>query len=459
MTNPSHAPAHSDRELRTIAITACVLLVTLRLFIGWQLLYEGLWKVQTLGTARPWTGAGFLGAAQGPFREMFRGMSGDPDGFAWLDYDDVAGKWDAWRGRFESYYGPLTDEQRAKLDRMIDGPDEIVQPLPSGLPEGMKSFPPRGIEKGAVRYDAARKAIIVDGEQRLTPAECERLLRADPAWRAWRESEAHTEFAGSEYSKAVTRLSDLVSRLSYKQRLRATLLGDPDRNGYVLPDEDDPKVVAEVKTGQVEVYRYRLDEYEKKLAEADQAYEFDHLGKQWAEIQSVKSELIGPVKALGAAMVNEAQAVLTADQKARGREPNAWNAVRVSDTLVITGLTTLGTLLLLGCWTRLAAIGAGVMILSFYLVWPPWPGVPSPPGVEHSLVVNKNLIEVAALFAIAAMPTGSWFGVDGALRRIWRSFRSRPAAATEETSAAPARTTPANEPVAESEDEPQPVGV
>ncbi len=55
------------------------------------------------------------------------------------------------------------------------------------------------------------------------------------------------------------------------------------------------------------------------------------------------------------------------------------------------------------------------MVLGFYLAWPPWPGVIEAPGPDHALVVNKNLIEVTALFALAALPTGRWFGVDGLL--------------------------------------------
>ena len=48
----------------------------------------------------------------------------------------------------------------------------------------------------------------------------------------------------------------------------------------------------------------------------------------------------------------------------------------------------------------------------FYLAMPPWPGVPEAPGPEHSFIVNKNFIEIMALLAIAALPTGQWFGLD-----------------------------------------------
>jgi hypothetical protein len=34
--------------------------------------------------------------------------------------------------------------------------------------------------------------------------------------------------------------------------------------------------------------------------------------------------------------------------------------------------------------------------------------------------VNKNLIEVIALLGIAFLPTGSWFGLDGIFRWMFR---------------------------------------
>jgi uncharacterized membrane protein YphA (DoxX/SURF4 family) len=83
------------------------------------------------------------------------------------------------------------------------------------------------------------------------------------------------------------------------------------------------------------------------------------------------------------------------------------------------GLLILGSLLLLGLGTRIAALAGAFMLLNFYLVLPPWPGVPQPPGPEHSLFVNKNLIEVIALLAIAALPTGSWFGLDSLVRKLF----------------------------------------
>jgi uncharacterized membrane protein YphA (DoxX/SURF4 family) len=93
--------------------------------------------------------------------------------------------------------------------------------------------------------------------------------------------------------------------------------------------------------------------------------------------------------------------------------------------LTIYCLLGLGICLMCGFATRLAAIAAAGMLLSFYAVWPPWPGVPSAPGPEHALFIDKNAIEAIALLAIALLPTGTWFGLDGALGWLFRRKRSK----------------------------------
>ena len=79
------SPRRLIDDFRYISFAAIVLLVALRIMIGWQFLYEGLWKIDTLDTPQPWTSAGYLKSAQGPMRDLFRGMTGDPDETRWLD--------------------------------------------------------------------------------------------------------------------------------------------------------------------------------------------------------------------------------------------------------------------------------------------------------------------------------------------------------------------------------------
>jgi hypothetical protein len=44
---------------------------------------------------------------------------------------------------------------------------------------------------------------------------------------------------------------------------------------------------------------------------------------------------------------------------------------------------------------------------------PPWPGLPDNPRAEgHYLYINKNLIEMLALLALATTRSGRWAGLD-----------------------------------------------
>jgi thiosulfate dehydrogenase [quinone] large subunit len=86
------------------------------------------------------------------------------------------------------------------------------------------------------------------------------------------------------------------------------------------------------------------------------------------------------------------------------------------------GLTAIGLGLILGCFTRTAAVSGLVVILLFYLCNPPFVGYYySIPAEGSYLVVNKNLVEAAALAVILVTGSGREVGLDriihGLLRR------------------------------------------
>ncbi|TXT17815.1 MAG: hypothetical protein FD138_4531, partial [Planctomycetota bacterium] len=86
-------------DTKKVCCVSITLIVLLRLSIGWQFLYEGMWKINTLSTPTPWSAEGYLRNAQGPFRNTFRNMTGDPNDLDWLDKEKVAAKWDDWSAR------------------------------------------------------------------------------------------------------------------------------------------------------------------------------------------------------------------------------------------------------------------------------------------------------------------------------------------------------------------------
>ncbi len=77
------------------------------------------------------------------------------------------------------------------------------------------------------------------------------------------------------------------------------------------------------------------------------------------------------------------------------------------------GLTLIGLGLILGCFTRLASASGMLVVLLFYLCNPPFIGYfYSIPTEGSYLIVNKNLVELAALAVIFVTGSGRAAGLD-----------------------------------------------
>jgi uncharacterized membrane protein YphA (DoxX/SURF4 family) len=105
-----------------------------------------------------------------------------------------------------------------------------------------------------------------------------------------------------------------------------------------------------------------------------------------------------------------------------------WDRRDLIDFAVTYGLTAIGLCLLLGLFTRPAAVAGGLFMVSVVLTQPAWPTIypPDPPVVGHALLINKDFVEMIALFTLAAIGAGRWGGLDFFVENfILRLFRSR----------------------------------
>ena len=399
-------------EIRRYSLAAVVLLVVLRLGIGWQLLYEGLWKIDTLHTATPWTSAGYLRNAVGPMRNSFRNMAGDPDELDWLNYDKVAGRWQDWANRFQDHYG-ISKGQKGSLYRLLHGSQTkagkqkvFAEPL-AKLPLAGKELEAFNRRKSAIWFDAKAKQLYINAAKLLQPDE-----------KATLESfvKGRTDADAKAYVKALNTVYERQKKgLGYLRKLAGAVNGNPE----LLGNEDWQRL------GKLDQYKQQLAAYEKDYANATTDFQWDHVQYTWGEIQSLRAELTGPVKAMEAEFKDKAEGLLTTEQlSSHAAVPEPWTMLRFTDTMTILGLTVLGSLLMLGLFTRFAAVAAAFMLFNFYLAMPPLPGVPEIPGPEHSFIINKNLIEVIALLAIAALPTGMWFGLDRVLSIFFSNWKT-----------------------------------
>lgn len=382
-------------DLKRFSAAAVVLLVVLRLGIGWQLLYEGLWKVQTQRTPTPWTSEGYLKNAQGPLRDVFRSLTGDPDDLQWLDENKVAARWDDWKSRFAKHYR-VNKSQQSRLNQMVDGASAFVAPLDAVPPE--IDFKKARLD-GIITFDSKAKQLRIDGKKHLLPAE-RQVLEEQIAGKQGPEYDAFRKALRDAFARS--------SRLSAKERMRAHLMGNPDNAGLI-----------DGRISELNLYRQMIDRYQQNLTKADIAFEFDHLDRVWSDTRSKGSEVAGPVKAMDAELRSDAAEMLSVPQLQLGPLPTPWTVLKVVDMMTIAGLTILGALLIVGLCTRFAALSAALMVFGFFMAMPPFPGVPEAPGPEHSFIVNKNLIEVLALLALAFLPTGHWFGLDGLCGKLF----------------------------------------
>jgi thiosulfate dehydrogenase [quinone] large subunit len=95
------------------------------------------------------------------------------------------------------------------------------------------------------------------------------------------------------------------------------------------------------------------------------------------------------------------------------------------------GLTLIGLGLIVGCFTRTAAAAGMLVVLLFYLCNPPFVGYYySIPSEGSYLIVNKNLVEVAALAVVFTTGSGRVLGLDRLIHKVvarLRTARATPA--------------------------------
>jgi thiosulfate dehydrogenase (quinone) large subunit len=91
------------------------------------------------------------------------------------------------------------------------------------------------------------------------------------------------------------------------------------------------------------------------------------------------------------------------------------------DVIVAVSLLLVGLSLLLGLFTRAGCLGALLLLTLFYVAAIPLSGMPEPQTEGAYLLVNKTLIEAAAVLVLLLFATGEVAGFDR-----WRVARRRP---------------------------------
>jgi uncharacterized membrane protein YphA (DoxX/SURF4 family) len=159
--------------------------------------------------------------------------------------------------------------------------------------------------------------------------------------------------------------------------------------------------------------------YHRKLPAFNDDVEGVRLRALKSDANTLRDDLLKSLDSHTTAMKASLASALTDEQKKNGDPPAAPKTPRPIDYLdraTMWSHMILGGCLLFGLFTRAASLGLGLFLLSVLLVSPALPWAPTPPGaIGHYLYVNLYVIEMIALFLLASVPTGQWFGLDALL--------------------------------------------
>jgi len=126
-----------------------ITLIILRLIIGWHFLFEGLHKIHSLYTPKPFSSEIYFRESSGPMGKIMKGFLSDPDAelLAKLDPKAIDNDWRSAAKSFSSSYA-LTPEQSKSVEETLEknldkangwfknGTKDIEIPSPDGKPSG-----------------------------------------------------------------------------------------------------------------------------------------------------------------------------------------------------------------------------------------------------------------------------------------------------------------------------------
>lgn len=197
-------------------------------------------------------------------------------------------------------------------------------------------------------------------------------------------------------------------------KMREKLKELTDKLSTYLRDAGTQKKIRE--------YEARLVRVREHSSQPMSTFERAEWQKEQAEVEASRRSLVGPVQEWTSELKRTLQTTATPNQLAAVRPWDAakqWTHLEWIDATTMYGLAGFGALLIVGLFTRTAALGAACLLALFYLSMPPLPGLPPPPNAEGNyLIVNKNLIELLACLMLATTQSGVWGGLDALIRGL-----------------------------------------
>ena len=375
-------------------------LIGLRIVVGWHFLYEGLWKIQSdTGSATYTTARYTLQANTARLHSYFTTAPA-------IELEPAMARIDGWHDvivKSFAAYKQLDDAQKARLGNLRDqvklaaiatlrGDGDTSEVVNfdwsyvheevlriAGEPESERFSSLGYLQNAAGPLRPLFRGLVpdIDGYQRLTADAVK--VRID-----------------ERYNEILKHFASAGKPLSTDQQKRLADARDAIKASAV-------EIVAD-PAFQIRIadYKQMADRARRDESRIDAAYSRERLDADRKKLDLIGSELLAIANEPLSELAVQVHLIANADQLgagplARPRDPAVW-----IDRVTEVSLTVIGVCLLLGLFTKIAALAAAAQLAIFYLASPPWPGLPATTLGGHYMFVDRNLIELVAALVIAA---------------------------------------------------------
>jgi uncharacterized membrane protein YphA (DoxX/SURF4 family) len=150
----------------------------------------------------------------------------------------------------------------------------------------------------------------------------------------------------------------------------------------------------------------RLDIMQSSKGAADVPFESKRLADKQRELATQPNAWLADVRRMERGINAAISKLATEDQKTLGEPPQVENALKRTDRIITWGLIIAGGCLIVGLFTRLAAIACAAFLILVMMSQPPWV-----PGAVTTMFPYQ-LAETLALVTLATTAVGRWGGLD-----------------------------------------------
>ena len=362
---------------------AGVLLIVLRVSIGWHFLYEGVFKIQSDKGAVSWDTSWYT------LQTSLEQLRADPTpAHADIWYDGVVKAFKARKALDEGQKARLAElRDKVKIAAASADPDalnfdwdyvrtEVLQIAAAGEGDRFTSLAYLQASAGPLRPLFRSLVADMDGLQRLDTAAA--LRRIDD-----RYVETMDFFAGRG------------KPLNPAQRERLSKARDSIKAEFARTLE------APEWRARIEDYRSLRHRVETTPVNAAIPFLHERLDADRTKLDAMSTELLGYVNEPIAELAVQTQSIATVEQMGLGPLPRPRDASVWVDRGIKLSLTVIGVCLMLGLLTPFAAVAAAIQLAIFYLASPPWPGLPATTTAGHYLYIDRNWIEAVAALLVA----------------------------------------------------------